>query len=154
MNIIKKLCQKIKSHAQQGKSDWELVAWSIAWEGYVGVGEGNKYRRLKPVIIIGNTERELLEKMQKFAKGYGRIYGPQLKLKHKPMFIWQIYRLTEIKEVLENIVQLIPSTRKKEVVKLLLEFCNSRLTRFKKPYNDIERSIANKLIDLKPRNKN
>ena len=153
MNIITKLRQKIKSHAQQGKSDWELVAWSIAWEGYVTLVKfrNKQINVIRPIIEISNTEKHLLEKMQSFAKGYGRITGPYLNKLHtnnKPVYYWRICRLSEVKDVAENIVYIMPSKRKQEIAKLVLAFCNSRLAKVGSPYTDFEEMLWKNVAKL------
>ena len=111
---------------------WEILAWSIAWEGCISLAQKRKSYTL--CVVIGNTEIELLEKMKSII-GIGAIFPTNAKhSKGKPSFNWVIAKIKECYFVLNNIKPFMVSKRKKKIIDLALEYCLLSTTK-RKPHH-------------------
>ena len=104
------------------------MAWTISWEGCIGL---YKIKRSKTPeyncrISVDNTNKDLIEKFRKLV-GYGNVYNHRGQTgKNKACYKWELYSLFLLKKFLEEVLPYLPS--KKEQARLVLEFCNLRLS--------------------------
>ena len=129
------------------KSEKQMVAWALAFEGCITLGRGN-YKgnmNLQPQIAITNTDKELLQKFLDIVKS-GKIYSRGIDKRwesHKPQFRWVIQNILGVRNFLKDILPHLPSKIKRG--ELLLEFCESRLKHMKTTYTERELEIFNKM---------
>ena len=118
--LVRQACE-VKSEEER----WRLIAWSIAWEGCIGLRNPKK-RGISPYVEISNTSKEVLEKIV-LLTNVGKIYvGKRYSLKHKVPWVWKVLKQAEVKELLIKIKDFLPLRRKKCVADLVIEFCELR----------------------------
>lgn len=107
---------------------WELLAWTIAWEGCISVSkykdkrDGRVY--LNPFICITNTRRRLLEFLFDLIE-VGKIFdGVKAKGNRKQSYELRIWKHDDLRFVLNRIVDLLPA--KEGQARLMLEFLSLR----------------------------
>ena len=106
--------------------EWDLAAWSIAWEGSIWIStwkDERGYKILKPCVSIGNQDKSLLEKFQVLVGEIGHITNIPGK---NGCWDWRVTKQTEILFFCEKIKDIMPFERKKRIVKLMIEFCKLR----------------------------
>lgn len=109
------------------EEDKKIIAWSIAWDGAIGIGR----TRRQPRIGITSIEFELLEQLHKIVK-LGNISRKPYKphgLGKEPTKKWYVTSYRECLFLLQNIKPYIPSYRKRKIAQLTIEFIKSRLTK-------------------------
>jgi hypothetical protein len=80
-----------------GNIDYRLIAWSLEWEGYIGIsGNKNEFNnriyKYYPYVCIGNTNKELLEKFKQIV-GFGYIDNGTFSSKEKAKgYKWRLRR--------------------------------------------------------------
>lgn len=128
----------------------ELIAWSMAWEGSIGISRGkNKYGvYYRPMLQLSNSNKELLEEFHRLSDmGYINI-GSKKNDRHKTMWQWHISNQSDSVYFINAILPFLPS--KVEQAELLRDFCLSRMNRptHKSPYTEEELSIIEKIHEL------
>jgi hypothetical protein len=108
-----------------------------------------------PFIGIVNTDFPIINAIKEIV-GLGEItFRGRNSENHKPTYVWRILSLKPILQLLESVVHLIKSNRKREIANLVIEFCKSRLERRKHwrtlPYTDREIEIAKRVAELNKR---
>jgi len=98
----------------------EIIAWSIAWDGYITIQcrNSNNVRKYQPVVAVSNTDLVLLSRFQKMA-GIGNITHCGNR------YDWRISNLTDVYNLLIEIIPYLPAKEKR--AELFLAFCESRL---------------------------
>jgi len=134
-----------------------ILSWSIAWEGSIMLHYQEKTKRgvssLHPAISIGNTNFKLLKRLKK-ESGYGRCERTNWHrgTNNKPVRKWEVRSIPEAYALLSQIIEYLPA--KREQGKLLLEFLESRLNRWRMPYTEKEYKIQKQISKLNKRGKN
>ena len=124
----------------------QLVAWSIAWEGSISLHYDKKSKSsLQTKIWIGNTERELLDNFLQLVK-VGRVrHNRNATKNHKACWEWQATSQAECRQILESVLSYLPSSRKGQIAKLVLEFIKTRkeanCVKYNAPYSKREWEI-------------
>jgi dCMP deaminase len=114
--------------------DWKLVAWSIAFEGSIGLGKGNQrkdtddniYHAYNVFVNLSNTSKELLDAFSNEV-GFGNVYlhDAHKNNKWKPIYHWVVNSYSDCKFVCEHILPYLPY--KKEQAELMVKYCERRL---------------------------
>ena len=112
---------------------WELLAWSIAWEGSISLGKSHRKKGgfyLCPMIMVVNSNLELLRRLADIIE-FGNIYQQRRrkltisKFFRRPMHQWHVHKLGHLAIILKEIIPLLPSKEKQS--KLLLEYVQLRM---------------------------
>jgi len=128
-----------------------IISWSIAWEGSIMLHKQGVHE-IYPSVSIGNTDFYLLERIKNMT-GYGRCERTTWheNTNNKPVKKWDIRSIPEIHSFLIQIVDYLPA--KKQRAALMIEYLNSRLSRWGMPYNDREFKIQEEISKLNRRGK-
>jgi hypothetical protein len=146
----------------------KIAAWSIAFEGAIGLNKLTptrymaqrrpcRYIELAPAITLGNTNQELLTKFSRLMNGYGKVdNGRDNSLTKngtiyscKPLWRWSIRGVPETQGFLQQILPFLPA--KKKQGELLLEYTVLRLSRWRLPYSEREFEIYEEIKRLNQR---
>jgi hypothetical protein len=152
------------------KIQTEVLAWSLVWEGRIGLSKQTqkphgKHKTtatlLRARIDISNTNRELLEKFKAYI-GHGNVNNhdhPSRRQKHSKWNDLHVLRFGSQKEchyILKSIINVLPA--KREQATLLLEFlelrkkANAKRNEEKK-YSQREWEIFERIRNLNSRGK-
>lgn len=104
-----------------------------------------------PKIAVTNTDRKLLEKIQKLT-GLGKIYsaGRPQSPRHKQAYYWTIIGIDKVLSFCEEILPYLPS--KRGVAKCLIEWTKSRTSKKKiAPYSEREIELVEEIRKLNKR---
>ena len=130
----------------------KIIAWSICWEGSIGLYRGRNSNCIYARIDIGNTNFELLEEFKNIVK-IGRINKrkPSKSISNaKPQKAWVVCRAKDIYYLLKTIFPYLPSKRRH--AELVIEFLEQRLlkgwTCLKRPPTTRELEIFKELKTL------
>ncbi len=121
------------------------LAGIIDGEGSIGLSKierGNK-TFIAPVITITNTNKPLMDKVCAVYPN-GNIYSRQRESNLKICYDWQLSKVNDVSNFLEQIFPFLAAKRDKAEV--VLRFCKYRMQ--KKPYSDKELQFYNQLKDL------
>lgn len=130
----------------------KIAAWTLAWEGYISIAN-TKHGQLAPIVGIGNTNRELLNRFSDPVQ-YGHVLTTPEDRSHirsKDMWQWTIRRMDEIKAFLEQIIDHLPAKRRQ--AELMLEFIAHRLSLYRqsnagKVYSERDFAIYRSMREL------
>lgn len=154
---------EIKTYPILSEEVAKIAAWSIVFEGSIGLHKQIHFTRnntigLYPMVSLGNTDFELLEKFKNLL-GFGHIgkgteevrwfYKNGNEYKSKPLKKWEIRSVPEIKYFLRQIVEYLPA--KKRQGELLLEYTEIRLKNWRLPYTPREYEIQDEMKKLNER---
>ena len=119
------------------KERWRLIAWSIAWEGHIGLHK-NHIGTIQALISITQKHKGILEEFQQLV-GMGRIeFGSD------GYWRWRLTGQRNVQFILSHIVNYLPLKRKKEQAKIVLEYCSLRLNNPHHRYSEKERQLHEK----------
>lgn len=131
-----------------------LMAWSICWEGSIYLSQGQRQGREKPEytphISLTNTNPTLMKAFTELV-GYGRVFPRPPTEIHKASYEWQVGTLNGVKQCCEEMLPYLPA--KQEQAKLLLEYCNSRLSAKGGTYSKREEQIYEEMRKLNKQGK-
>jgi len=103
----------------------EILAWSIAWEGYIGMQR--RKSGFRPSIIVAATDFDLMDNLYNIAKiGIYRTLKRVTKA-GKPIKEWSVWRTLEVYYLLMHVKDYLPVERKKKIAELIIEFIESRI---------------------------
>jgi len=128
----------IKQFSEHERS---LIAWSIAWEGSIGIHqhaskESRKGFWLVPKIGLSNTEENLIRQFYRIVD-CGGLNGPYPdKRRVKPIWYWHLTSVGPCYEFLQQVIDHLPDKRKR--AKLVLRFCELRMQNWNSPYSNEE----------------
>jgi len=125
IRLEKKYAKPLKEKPFYSEEDKKILAWSISWDGAIGIG----ITRRTPRIGITSIEFELLEQIREIAK-FGNISKKPYKphgFGKNPTKKWYVTSYREALFMLQNIELYIPSHRKRKIAQLTIEYIKSRL---------------------------
>jgi hypothetical protein len=105
-----------------------------------------------PYIKIANTDLDILNAVLTIT-GFGRI-KPKSRTSHRHRlgYVWYVTSLKPVLQLCESVVDYMRSSRKKEIVQLVIKFCKSRVERRVHwntlPYTNMEVEISKRVADL------
>lgn len=108
----------------------KIAAWSIFWEGSITIEKytRNGHAYLRPLILLGNTNREVLQKFRDLV-GVGGIYLNQTlrpdRKRNQPYYQWSIRAVPQCLSFIQEIRPYLPG--KQSQADSLIEFCQERL---------------------------
>lgn len=128
------------------------IAGIIDGEGSISLRlrrhEFNQGWDIRPKITVDNTNKEVTEWLKDHTGGRVSpkpIYRPA-HLGKKPIWLYRLTGIVNIRALLEELLPLL--IIKHEHAEIMLEYCNLRMQRWKKPYTNQEFDLANRLRAL------
>ena len=106
----------------------EIMAWSVEWEGSIGINVRGSGRSLAPMIQITNTDFDVIEHFHDIAKKIGNFHVHDYKDGRKPIKMLTIGALLQVECILKNVLPYMHK-RKGKIAELVLEFIASRKRR-------------------------